>query len=294
MRTNKQHVRTKDHSGLSEIRFALRMYLSKSRKSPYERYVGNKPNTIKKLLINRSTTISDPVEVKLSTSDFESVQDSRILVRERVKGSKLESVYKKRKGKLPDQSEHTITFLTAGSNQKTVISKRDLANQNDQPCSSKEADRRLLETQREMADLLEILETAEVPFFNDIPEPPQTTIENNEIEQETERDIVKTNETQQKTKIKKKKTVIEQLNEKARRQQKRNIKPKLSPILETPSTINLSDSEEEEEMVRDDVQTTKIKQENDMPPRRDTIQTSQKEIRRGERNRMKTDFFGQM
>ena len=30
-----------------------------------------------------------------------------------------------------------------------------------------------------------------------------------------------------------------------------------------------------------------------MPPRRDTIQTSQMEVRRGERNRIKTYFFGQ-
>ena len=46
-------------------------------------------------------------------------------------------------------------------------------------------------------------------------------------------------------------------------------------------------------MVRDDAQTTKIKQETDLPPRRDTIQTSQMEVRRGERTRMMTDFFGQ-
>ena len=149
--------------------------------------MGNGPNTIKKLLISRSTTISDPAEVKLSTSDFESGQDSTILVRERVRGSKLESAYKKRKGKLLDQSEYTITFLAAGTNQKTIISKRELANQNDQPCSSKEADRRLLENQRQMAELLEMPETAELPFYNDMPEPPQTTIENNETEQELER-----------------------------------------------------------------------------------------------------------
>ena len=171
LRINKQIVLTKDQSSLSEYLFALRMYPSKSGKSSYERYVGNETNTIKKLLISRSTTISDPAEVKLSTSDFESGQDSTILVRERARGSKLESAYKKRKGKLLEQSEHTITFLPAASNQKTVISKRDLANQNDQPCSSKEADRRLLENQREMAELLEMPETTELPFYNNIPEP---------------------------------------------------------------------------------------------------------------------------
>ena len=46
-------------------------------------------------------------------------------------------------------------------------------------------------------------------------------------------------ETQIKSKIKKKKTAIEQLKEKARRQQKRNIKTKLPPVPKTPSTIEL-------------------------------------------------------
>ena len=123
LRTNKLMVLTKDHSGLSEILFALRMYPSKTGKSPYEHYVGSEPTTIEKLLINRSSPVSDSKKVKLSSSDFESGQYSTILVRERVRGGKLESAYKMRKGKLLDQSEHTITFLPAGSNQKTVISK---------------------------------------------------------------------------------------------------------------------------------------------------------------------------
>ena len=46
LRTNKQIFLTKDHSGLSEILFALRMYPSKPAKSPNERYVGTEPTTI--------------------------------------------------------------------------------------------------------------------------------------------------------------------------------------------------------------------------------------------------------
>ena len=127
------------------------------------------------MLINRASTISDPQEVKLSTSDFESGQDSTILLRERVRGSKLEGAYKKREGKLLDQSEHTITFLPAGSNQKTVISKRDLGNPHEQPCSLREADRRLLANERDMAELLEMPET-----YDDTPEVPETVRENAE------------------------------------------------------------------------------------------------------------------
>ena len=69
--------------------FALRMYPSKTVKSPYERYVGNEPIIIKKLqLTSRSSPISGPKEVKLSTSEFKSGQASAIVVRERVWAAK--------------------------------------------------------------------------------------------------------------------------------------------------------------------------------------------------------------
>ena len=73
-----------------------------------------------------------------------------------------------------------------------------------------------------MAELLEMPETAELPFTNHVPEPPQTITKNNKKEQELKKGTLQTNEprqeTQQKSKIKKKKTAIEQLNEKSRRQ----------------------------------------------------------------------------
>ena len=81
--------------------------------------------------------------MKLTETDFESGQDSAILVRERTQGTKLEGAYKKRKGTLLEQSNHTITFLPAGSNKATVISKRDdVGNTNGEgskPCCSCEA-----------------------------------------------------------------------------------------------------------------------------------------------------------
>ena len=108
-----------------------------------------------------------------------------------------------------------------------------------------------------------------------------------------------------KVEIKKKKSALKQLREKARRKQR---KPKSKPLPkipenESPPVIDLIESDEEEEVMRQEEQDH-IKQENtgennlndtkneidrsNMPPWRDTVQ----ERRRGGRNRQKTDFFG--
>ena len=65
------------------------------------------------------------------------------MVRERTRGTKLERAYKKKKGVLLEQSNHTINFLPAGRNQPTIISKRDVANNTNQPCCSREATKQL-------------------------------------------------------------------------------------------------------------------------------------------------------
>ena len=77
-------------------------------------------------ITNTDRKISGPPEIKLDDEDFESGQDSTILVRERAKGTKLEGDFKKRKRVLMEQSNHTITFFPAGRSQATIISKRDV------------------------------------------------------------------------------------------------------------------------------------------------------------------------
>ena len=52
--------------------------------------------------------------IQLSDTDFESGQDSTIMIRERMGGTKLEGAYKKKKAVLLEQSNDTITFLPAG------------------------------------------------------------------------------------------------------------------------------------------------------------------------------------
>ena len=85
---------TKDKTGLSEVLFALRMNPSATRKSPFERYTGQEPNTIKRVVTNHQQFISDNQEVGLKNDGFEHGQDSAIMVRERARGTKLEELQK--------------------------------------------------------------------------------------------------------------------------------------------------------------------------------------------------------
>ena len=137
-RANKKIIITNYKTGLSEILFALRMNPSATKKSPYERYTGQEPNTIKRIKPNTNQFFSEKPEFELTVDDFESGQDSTIMIRERARGSKLEGAFKKRKGTLLEHSNHTITFQPAGRTASTIFSKRDLGhNPDDQPCCSK-------------------------------------------------------------------------------------------------------------------------------------------------------------
>ena len=303
------------------------MYPTRNGKSPYEKYVGIEPNTIKKLVTSRELPISESSEeLKLSPSDFESGQDSTIFVRERVRGTKLENAYKKRKGTILDQSQHTITFLPAGKTQETIIFKWDIVKTNnvaeqqqyettdEQPCSSQEADRRLIQLRKQMAEHVDVANTGELAsqveltnHSNSSLSLDKTTSNNKTDECDTERPTKQVKEPTTPTTtvlgIKQKKSAIKQLKDKVRRQQKKKKTNSLPTIQESSPVIDLTESDEEEEMMAQEEQVN-IKQESqeetspddsnknttrtNLPPRRDTIQ----ERRRGERNRQKTEFFG--
>ena len=135
LRANKENLISKDNTELSGFPFALRMNPSANNKSPYERYTGREPNTIKRISTYTSWLISEAPA--FGEEGFESGQDSTIIVRERARGAKLEGAYKKRKGDLLEQSNHKIlTFLPAGGTQSTKISKRDVGRLGQQPCCS--------------------------------------------------------------------------------------------------------------------------------------------------------------
>ena len=80
LRTNRQIIVRKDKSGLSEILFALRMNPTVDKKSPSEQYTGQEPNTIERVLTINHKPISETTAFELNNEDFESGQDSTILM----------------------------------------------------------------------------------------------------------------------------------------------------------------------------------------------------------------------
>ena len=96
-------------------------------KLPFEILYGRKPNTVKSNIVDKIKGVSevDPGQ-KSSTSDFEEEVDSMIMVRERTRGSQLESQLRKRAGKIVKETAHTITFLLKDGKKDIVYSKREL------------------------------------------------------------------------------------------------------------------------------------------------------------------------
>ena len=125
LRTNRKIVVQNDTSGLSNILFALRPEKGVDNTSAYERQMGRKPNTLKSALIRKCFLEKDP-QLQIEPEDFSEEADSTILVRERVKGTKLEGNFKKIKGQIINQNENTITVLPK-SGKQTIYSKRDVA-----------------------------------------------------------------------------------------------------------------------------------------------------------------------
>ena len=81
-------------------------------------------NTVKSNIVDKIKGVSevDP-GLKFSTSDFEEEVDSAIMVRERTRGSKLESQFRKRAGKIVKETIHTITFLPKDGKKRDCILK---------------------------------------------------------------------------------------------------------------------------------------------------------------------------
>ena len=174
-----------------EILFALRKNPSSTKTSPYERYTEQEPNTIKRKITNKSRFIPEIPEFQLSGNAFESGQDSTIMVRERSRGSKLERAFKKRKGVLLENSNHTITFLPVGRTQKTIIARRDIGQmKEEQPCCSKwllQSEKSQAEektNERKEAENKNMRIENEMPPENEIPEEKELTNQNEAINKE--------------------------------------------------------------------------------------------------------------
>ena len=113
-------------SGISKILFALRSEKGNDGKSAFEKQNGRNPNTLKSRMIEKCILEQDP-KIVIEPEDFSDEADSTILVCERVLGTKLEGAFKKVRGKVVNQTGHTISILPKGSKNVTC-SKRDVAN----------------------------------------------------------------------------------------------------------------------------------------------------------------------
>ena len=107
-------------------------------KSPFEKQFGREPNTVKsnivsELVENSKGVLEQDSKVTFSTSDFEEEIDSTILVRERTRGSKLEPTFTKKRGRILEETDHTISFLPQGKKKATKLAKRDVARANNPP-----------------------------------------------------------------------------------------------------------------------------------------------------------------
>ena len=129
LRTNRKIVVELEKSGLSNILFALRTEKGADGKSAFEKHVGRKPKTLKSTMIRKRILDKDPL-IEIEPADFSEEADSTILVRERVRGTKLEGAFKKVKGNIVNETENTLTFLPKTGKSYTV-SERDVAETRD-------------------------------------------------------------------------------------------------------------------------------------------------------------------
>ena len=132
LRANQRFVLDKDNTGLSELLYALRAALKESKISSAEPHTSRKFTTVKDIIttkpIQHNYNVSDnDNNFELTMSDFPADQDSEILVRERTRGSKLETAYKEKKGQIIAEIPHTITMKERGRSLPTLLSKREVA-----------------------------------------------------------------------------------------------------------------------------------------------------------------------
>ena len=94
--------------------------------NPHWKTQRKKSNTEKSRIFEKCILNKD-AQIEIEPEDFSEETDSAILVRERVRRTKLEGAFKKVKGRNVGQSSHTITVLPSAG-KKTVYSKRDVVN----------------------------------------------------------------------------------------------------------------------------------------------------------------------
>ena len=129
LRANKNLIVEKDNTGLSEMLYALRSAKRPNKFCSAVLHNNRKFTTVKDIITtkpNKNYIVSEnDSNFQLELSDFPGEQDSEILVRERARGTKLDGLYKKKKGVITNETDHTITINKKW--QSTTYSKRDVA-----------------------------------------------------------------------------------------------------------------------------------------------------------------------
>ena len=110
---------------------ALRVNKGKDGKSPFERHTGKRPNTITSIIVKLYKELNNldfDKSVQLDKlEEFPRDDDSTIFVKERQRKGKLAGLFKRRKGKITDETRHTVTFAPENRQTETVLSKREVA-----------------------------------------------------------------------------------------------------------------------------------------------------------------------
>ena len=147
LRTNQNIILDKDNTGLSEMLYALRGAKKPDKSCPAELQNKRKFTTIKDIITTKPNknynVLDNDNTLQLEISDFQGKQDPELLVRERARGTKLDGLYKKKKGVIIGETNHTIT-ISNKKRQPTTLSKRDVAiTKESQPSKSKQTARKL-------------------------------------------------------------------------------------------------------------------------------------------------------
>ena len=130
LRANKKIILEKDNTGLSEMLYALIGAKRQNKLCAAELHNNRKFTTVKEIITtkprNNYNVSENDNNFQLELSDFPGEQDSEILVRERARGTKLDGLFKKKKGVITKETDHTIT-VSGKKRRPTIYSKRDVA-----------------------------------------------------------------------------------------------------------------------------------------------------------------------
>ena len=130
LRANPEILAKKQNKLCYQLVSALGISKGKYGKSPFERHTGRKPNTLTSIIVTLYKELNNldyDKSVELDRlEDFPRDDDSMKFVRERQRKGKLAGLFKKRRGRLTKETEHTVQVAPEGKAEVT-LSKREVA-----------------------------------------------------------------------------------------------------------------------------------------------------------------------